>query len=341
MKNARLFRNNKALELVSAEDVKNGKYSRNEEFIDPEYEYKVQYVKGARNNGEPYFRLYHAYEEYKKLYPDRASRYEIVANMRRYQESAWHQKWKKNVASFCDIEKTIKNYETNKWKFADAFYKDTQTCIEFQHSYIDWDFEERNKFYSNLSIKTIWLYDLPNANARESESGFIEILEDNARGFFKISENPDNLKDHYVYIQVKSGKIYRVCELHRHDTSSNKKSTIRYFAPTEVYTEDEFITAIKNNTIGKKAHAATPKSLHELWKPTYSLMKVYNINDKKIIIINRGNNGEMFRKFDTGCIAYVYDNDPKPLRERTEYSISHKDEHRPIWILVNKRLNNK
>ena len=339
MKNARLFRNNKALELVSAEDVKNGKYSRNEEFIDPEYEYKVQYVKGARNNGEPYFRLYHAYEEYKKLYPDRASRYEIVANMRRYQESAWHKKWKKNVASFCDIEKTIKNNETNKWKFADAFYEDTQTCIEFQHSYIDWDFEERNKFYSNLSIKTIWLYDLPNANARESESGFIEILEDNARGFFKISENPDNLKDHYVYIQVKSGKIYRVCELHRHDTSSDKKYTIRYFAPTEVYTEDEFITAIKNNTIGNTTYITIPKSLHELWKSTYSSMTVRNVEKNKVIRINRDGEGNMFRRFGNRCIQYKYDDNYRTLKK--DYSISRKDEYRPIWVLVNKRLYNK
>ena len=189
MRHALLFRENEEPVLVSAENVKNGLYRRDEEFVDPEYEFKVVFVRGARNNGRPYFRLYYSYEEYKKLYPERASRYEIVANMKHFKESEWHKHWKKLVSEFCTIERCVKNPETNKWKFADAFYEKTQTCIEFQHSYIAFDFEERNAFYKNLSINTVWLYDLPNANARQSETGSIEILEDNARGFFRISEN--------------------------------------------------------------------------------------------------------------------------------------------------------
>lgn len=38
--------------------------------------------------------MYYSCEEYKARYPDRASRYEIVSNMRRYQESKWHRDWK-------------------------------------------------------------------------------------------------------------------------------------------------------------------------------------------------------------------------------------------------------
>ena len=184
MKTALLFRENEEKIEVSAEEVRDGTYSRYEEFVDPEYEYKVQYVKGARNNGGPYFRLYYSYEEYKKLYPERASRYEIVANMRKFQESVWHRQWKEKMSPFCIIEKCIKNPTTGKRRYADAFYQKTNTCIEFQHSYIALDFEERNEFYSNLSINTIWLYDLPRANAIEDDEGNIEILEDNARGFF-------------------------------------------------------------------------------------------------------------------------------------------------------------
>ena len=66
MKYARLFRENEEPILVSSEQVKEGLYSRDEEFVDPEYEYRVRFVKGAKNNGGPYFRLYHSYEEYKK-----------------------------------------------------------------------------------------------------------------------------------------------------------------------------------------------------------------------------------------------------------------------------------
>lgn len=40
MKNAFIFRND-VLIPVSADDVKNGKYNRNEEFVDKEYEFKV------------------------------------------------------------------------------------------------------------------------------------------------------------------------------------------------------------------------------------------------------------------------------------------------------------
>ena len=59
MKKALLFRENEEPALVSAEEVKDGLYSRYEEFVDPEYEFKVQFVKGARNNGALYFRFYY------------------------------------------------------------------------------------------------------------------------------------------------------------------------------------------------------------------------------------------------------------------------------------------
>ena len=333
MKKARLFKENQEPIIVSADEVKNGQYSRNEEFVDPEYEFKVQYVKGARNNGGPYFRLYYSYEEYKKLYPDRASRYEIVADMRRFQESQWHKGWKEKFASFCNIEKCIKDPDIHKWRFADAFYEKTKTCIEFQHSYIAMDFEERNEFYSKLSINTVWLYDLPSANARIDKYGNIEILENNAKGFYRISENPDNLKNHKVYIQVKSGKIYRVKELLRKEFSTKHTGTIRYFKPTEIYTEEEFIKAIKTNTIGLSI-----KSLHRLWKPNYAWMIVKNIETDKTIFINCNDKNEMYRSFENyNCIQYKYTDDKygnQSLEKKKPFHISHKDENRAIWVFV-------
>lgn len=342
MKQALLFRENHEPVLVSAEEVKNGIYSRYDEFVDPEYEFKVQFVKGARNNGGPYFRLYYSYEEYKKLYPDRASRYEIVADMRRFEESAWHKKWKEKVSHFCTIEKCIKNPITNKWKFADAFYDKAQMCIEFQHSYIALDFEERNKFYKDLSINTIWLYDLPRANACQDDDGNIEILEDNARGFFRISENPDNLKNHFVYIQVKSGMIYRVMELFRRETSTDQKSTIRFFVPAEIYTEEEFVNAIQNNKLGMNLNngAENSKPLIELWNKNYAWMIVRNIETGDLICVNRNQMNEMFRDYSTGCIKYVYMDDKygnQSSHRKKEYLLSHQNEKRAIWVLVQAR----
>ena len=249
MKYALLFRNNEEPIIVSAAEVKAGRYDRHDEYVDPEYEFKVEYVNAAKHGGGPYFRLYYSYEDYKRIYPERADRYEIVANMRRYEESEWHTQWKANVKSFCLIERTIQNRETRQWKIADAYYADRKTCIEFQHSYISFHFEEKNEFYRALSLQTIWLYDLSRSNIRQCPDGSIEILEDNAKGFFRISENPDNLRDNFVYIQVKSGKIYRVTELNRRETSQPLKSTIRYFWPSEIYEEQEFVTAIQCNSL--------------------------------------------------------------------------------------------
>lgn len=326
MKYALLFKDNIEPVLVSADEVKNGIYSRDEEFVDPDYEFKVTYVNGARNNGGPYFRLYYSYEEYKKLFPDRATRYEIVANMRKYQECKWHRLWKESVSDFCEIEKVIKDSSVKKWKSADAFYDKTQTSIEFQHSYIALDFEERNRFYSNLSIDIIWLYDLTKANVRRTDNGRIEILEDNSMGFFRISEKPDNLKNNRVYIQVKSGMIYRVKELLRVETNKDHQATIRYFIPTEIYTEEGFINALKTNEIncGKIL-----KSINELWNNEYSSMVVKNAITGERICVNRGPDGSIYRCYKNDCISYVHLGD----KSRKEYWLSHKNEKMKIWTL--------
>lgn len=352
MKKARLFRENEPPILVTAEEVLEGKYDRYEEYIDPKFEFRVQFVKKSKGNpGQPYFRLYYSYEEYKQKYPDRADRYQIVSNMRKYAESEWHQKWQQNFSSFCETEKFIKNHNTKKWKFADAYYDKTKTCIEFQHSYISFDFEERNDHYNDLSIRVIWLYDLSNSNVRADDKGNLQILEDNARGFFRISENPENLSNHFVYIQVKSGKIYRVRKLYRCEISGERKSTIRYFVPEEEYFEDEFIDAVHSNKIGfytKKAedkplvtptpqvqvntsryYQPKPMPLRNLWRSTYSSMIVKNIKDEKEIRINRNAQNDMYRNANN-CILYTYIDG----HNKTQYPLSRSKEYQSIWILI-------
>lgn len=351
MKTALIFQAGEPL-LVTAEEVKSGKYSKDEyEFVDPEYEFKVQFVRGAKNNGGPYFRLYYSYEDYKRLFPERADRYQIVADMRRYQESVWHRNWKDQLSPFCEIEKTIKNPHTKKYKFADAFYSDSNTVIEIQHSYIALDFEERNKFYADMGMNTVWLYDLSRANVVKTENGVVEILENNANGFFRISENPENLLNHNVFIQTKSKLIYRVKELLRHTVKSELKSTIRYFIPAPTYTEEEFIQAIKNNAFfnyqqySKAITSANDdkglggKSIPELWNKQYSNMIVKDLTNGQRILVIGDKSGNIVRNYND-CILYYFVDRLWNGYDKTssiKFPLSHCDESAQKWKYISSR----
>ncbi len=171
MDKAMLFYNGDPV-LVTAEEVLAGKYPRDSEFLDAEYpEYKVEFVSAGKpamgeEVGIPYFRLYYSYEEYKELYPDRADRYDFVIKLRRFQETQWHREWKEKLSAFCETEKHFIN--GSRWKFADAYDEKTNTCIEFQHSYASFEFEDRNEFYASLNKNMLWLFHLPRARIREA-----------------------------------------------------------------------------------------------------------------------------------------------------------------------------
>ena len=242
MDKALLFYNGEPV-LVSAEEIRDGKYPKDSEFVDAEYpDYKVRYVSAGRpakdeEVGIPYFRLYYSYEEYKNLYPDRADKYKIVADMRRFQESQWHREWKEKLSPFCETEKYFEH--DKRWKYADAFYAEADACIELQHSYAGLEFEDRNEFYMALKKKMIWLFNLPKAQVREAEDGTLEILEDNARGFFRAAyETQDKFGEVSVFIQTKSRKIYRVIELYRKNGDyKGHIATLRFFKPNGIWTE--------------------------------------------------------------------------------------------------------
>ncbi len=254
MEKALLFYDGEPI-LVSAEEVLVGKYLRDSEFVDAEYpDYKVRFICAGKpaqgaEIGIPYFRLYYSYKEYKELYPDRADKYKIVADMRKFQESPWHREWKEKLSSFCETEKYFK-FE-NRWKYADAFYTDTDTCIELQHSYSGSEFEDRNEFYSALKKKIVWLFHLPKAQVREAKDGTLEILEDNARGFFRAAYETQNKFDNVsVFIQTKSQKIYRVTELYRRNGNfAQHIATVRFFKPNGVWTEEEWIEDLRTGRI--------------------------------------------------------------------------------------------
>lgn len=337
---ARLFRTG---EIISAQEVFDGKYDRHENFVDVEEDFRVRYWKGAKNHGKPHFKLYLSLEDYKKLSDEQKSRFDILSKQRHFQESPWHKEWESKVESFADTEKTIKNINTGKRKRADAFYQETNTCIEFQHSFIDYDFEERNAFYRELGINTIWLYDLTHLHVKPLNDGTYHIVEDNAKGFFRIAENPENLKNNKVFIQAKGGLIYQVPALYRKEIDNDLKSTIRYFYPTSINTESEFIEKIKNNEFNKllsKINGIVCQSLHSLWKPGYYQMVANNVEEGYSILVceDRNKKGEMERDFTyPSVIIFRYVNwkyNHYEIRSQTRYRLKSDTANKPVWSLL-------
>lgn len=294
-------------QIITADDVKAELYSRSLDFVDVEEEFRVTYVKAAKCGGGPYFRLYYCLEEYKKFSPDQKQRYDILSNMRHFDETPWHKDWEANVEDFCEIEKTIKNPESKSYKRADAFNAKYNLCIEFQHSYIANDFQIRNEFYSKLGYKTIWLYDLTQHHAREYGDGVVEIVEDNARGFFRVAEEEVDLSKHPVFIQVRDRTIYKVNKLYRKSINRENKSTIRYFYKSSVFSEEEFVEAVRNCDDKLFKNEPEPRSIPDLWQSTFCKMIVQDIESGNQLIFY-GKNGKINRDFATNeiCINYKY-----------------------------------
>ena len=290
-------------EIVSAQDVLDGKYQENENFVDVEEDFRVSFVRRAKNNGKPYFRIYYSLEDYRKLFPDRASRYEIYLKQRHFQESKWHKDWEERFDDFCETEKTISKPNSAKYKRADAYYEKTNTCIELQHSYIDYDFEDRNEFYRELGMNVIWLYDLTHLDVKQMPDGTYRILEDNNKGFFRIAENPEKFKNCFVFIQAKDNLIYQVSELFRKEIDNDLKSTVRYFYPASINRESDFIKCIKENVFSiirglKKLKEIEDKKytdLYSLWEPEYSgiIVKCKKLSFPIFIMKSPYSRGEM------------------------------------------------
>lgn len=331
MKNARLFKKNGDVEIVSAEDVLYDKVDRNSEFVDLEYEFKACFVKDCKGHYGPYFRLYLSREDYQKLTPYKKTKYEIVKEMRRYQESIWHRYWKERFEQTCEceIEKTIKNEKSKTYKYADAYCKQTNTCIEFQHSFISMDFEERNKFYKELGIQIVWLYDLTKSSVKKTGDNEYEILEDNARGFFRIADFKDNLEKYHVYFQARDRFIYRIDQLRRKEIDDKKQSTIRLFNPLTIWTEDEFIDNVLSGNLASNLH-----TVDELWNKDYSAMIIEDTETGKRIKLISKKDGTMYRALDNGVLFYRYvDNTLKETKNK-DYPLKRDEEHKKKWKLI-------
>lgn len=351
MNKARLFENKDV--LISAADVENGTISKFQEFITPEEEFKVTYVSKAKNNGKPYFRLYYSYEDYKNFTDEQKTRYDILKNMCHFAETQWHRDWESHFSKYGEIEKYIKNDELKKYKRADVFIENINTCIELQHSYVDNDFTNRNDFYKKLGYKTIWLFDMTKSSVEKVED-YYEILEDNAKGFFKVALDENNLMNNPVYIQAKDKLIYRVGKLYRKEIQSELQSTIRYFYTWEVYTEDQFINAVVSNGINQipltkelkqvidasKELSSKTRTLYQLWDNSYRAMIICNVfynSGKTPIIVYKSVNGSGVQVDRDGNVIYQYvtikDNQVY-LNSNNRYTLKKSEALKKEWIKI-------
>lgn len=342
MKTAKIFGENNNL-LVNATDIKNGLISREHEFVDPEYEFKVIYVGKAKNNGTPYFRLYLSYDDYIKMSPERKSKYDYLRKMKHYDESFWHRSWEERLAEFAKIEAPIKDENTGKYKRADAYYETKNVVIEFQHSYISGDFIERSEFYSKLGLKTIWLFDLTSLNVSDNNN-VIELLEDNSKGFFRVCEECKNIKNYQVYIQVSNQLIYRVTSLERKEVEGDLQSSIRYFTKNEVYTAEEFVDMIKTYPTQQEGNVMTKpyKSLFEIYKEENmsgecKLIVMDMLFGEVIQVFKDIRTGRLSENYSDGCIAFNYCHPNKNGKLKAIpliYSLQKKYAYERKWELI-------
>lgn len=350
MRKARIH-NEKIDIIVSAQEVLEEKYDRRCDFVDPEYEFRVTFVSSSKNHGDPYFRLYYSLEDYQNMTPERKTRYDILKNQDHYQESKWHREWEMSVSSFCINEYYVKDPKTTKYKRTDAFYEPYKMCIEFQHSYIADDFKERNEFYSQLGYKVIWLYDLTKHNAKIN-GNFVELVEDNACGFFRIAEEDNDLKESPVFVETKDGRIFEVEKLLRKEINNDKQSTIRFFERSTVFgNRDSFIKALKDcdkslfvyetqKTVQQDSKpvssAGECKSIIDLWDESYSFMVVKNKQTSNIFFVF-GKEGRLYRDRYSGkvrCKYAYFDYETRRYQETGSNYYNLPDENEKIWILL-------
>lgn len=333
MKVAKVFRNGEDVIITADEVLKNRELYKDVEFVDPEEEFRVKFVKDCKGHKGPYFRLYLSKEDYKRLTPERKTRYDIISEQRHLQNGLWHTHWEEKVRPHGKTEYYIKTCgcKSSKYKRTDFYYDEGKTCVEFQHSYIAGDFNERNEFYTREGLNVVWLYDLMKMPVKAIGNGVFELLEDNAKGFFRIAEEPSNLRDYPVFIQVKGGLIYRVDKLERKEIDNELKSTVRLFIPVATFTEDEFVDGIINCRDVFKSK----KSIYELWDKSYKMMIV--TDGKDTIKITGGNDGEIYKDYRNGQPKYAYVNwygtHFKP-RNNKEYSLKIELAKEKKWRLV-------
>ena len=318
--------------LVSASDVLNNFDNPHSlEFCDPEYQFRVCFVKDSKGHGGPYFRLLYGISDFSEKFPDKANLYGAVSELHHMSDDEWVKNHKERVKNIFETDKFIKN-GIGLYRFADICIKNPDIVMELRKSFTDYDFEDRNRFFESLGYKAIWLYDLSWYEVKPNFEGEFEITDFPDGGFLKISENKVNLLSNYVFIEAKDGNIYRITNLYR--KVIDDKNSVTAFRTEEVYTWNEFIETIKKDKL-----QGTYRKLSELLDVGYKSITVHKANDDKNIFrkIEIDCDGNFVMDENTGLIKFMY------CIDKGEYSffggdrshlISISDENSDIWLLI-------
>jgi len=244
--------------LYTAREVFENKLEK-EEFVDSECKWSLKYVApydrqgrtDKKTNGaykprvqvNAFFRKKLSLQDHRELYGINT---ELIFTEHKFHEndSKWHDLWKERVNGFCELEKRFypNGIPQNKgYRIADAYYKDTNTVIEFQKSFDDKALD-KSTFYKTENLRLLWVFYLPTLEVFEDDDEY-KIREDNFFHFFRIQDlQPDFFKDNIVFVQDKKDKIYYVEQLKRVQSTNELDASVRYFKRKECYqTPDEFV----------------------------------------------------------------------------------------------------
>jgi len=244
--------------LYTAQEVFDNKLEK-EEFVDSEIKWSLKFVApydrqgrtDKENNGadkprvqvSAFFRKKISLQDHHELYGVNAELKGIEHRLHQH-DSEWHDLWKERVKDFCDLEKRFYpdgNPQNKGYRIADAYYKDTNTVIEFQKCFDDGALD-KSSFYRKENMHLIWVFYLQTLEVFEDDDKY-KIREDNFFHFFRINDSqPDFYKDNLVFIQDKKDRIYYVEQLKRVESTSELKPSVRYFNRKEYYrAPEEFV----------------------------------------------------------------------------------------------------
>ena len=212
--------------------------------------------------------------------------------------------------------------------------------VEFQHSPISYDeFNERNKFYTSLGYKVIWVFDL----IEEYKDG--RFARNNYDCYYKWSY-PKTLFRHIlfdainvtIYFQLSDSDEPGCCVLERvkeiHDSGRLVKADSK-----QCFSIKEFVEMVSLGSLDLFEKPKAPdyingcSSIVELWKENYSVMIIRNNHTSEVFFVF-GSNGNMIRDYRTRKIKckYAYQDSNGYYREKENY-YSIPDEEKKIWSL--------
>ena len=252
-----------------------------------------------------------------------------------YDKTAWHMEWQKRFP-VDSMERVLELH--GKKHIADILL--SGIVVEFQHSPISYDeFNERNKFYTSLGYKVIWVFDL----IEEYKDG--RFARNNYDYYYKWSY-PKTLFRHIlfntidvtIYFQLSNSDEPGNCVLERvkeiHDSGRLVKTDSK-----QCFSIKEFVEKVNEGNLDLFEKPKAPdqidgrSSIVGLWKENYSVMIIRNKHTSDVFFVF-GSNGNIIRDYRTKKIRckYAYQDSSGYYREKENY-YSIPDEEKKIWSL--------